>query len=241
MHEVVADGWDDVTAAQAQAIAALMTKPSVRAAAKSVGVGERTLYAWMKQPAFRRHFRDARKAVVDDSVLRLQKLTGAAVDAFKRSLTCGIPAIELKAAQLILGTAIEVQGLQDMADDLADLNLKMDAVMDKRSIAAGAVGGEAPTGGGAWRLARHRRSIRNRGGRRGRRAGPRCWDISPPARRGPAAAGRSTRRSRRRRPGRTVRRPLTVRSWSAHHLRQPSGYGHASPTASRRWFGGTRV
>ena len=148
MHEVVADGWDDVTAAQAQAIAALMTKPSVRAAAKSVGVGERTLYAWMKQPAFRRHFRDARKAVVDDSVLRLQKLTGAAVDAFKRSLTCGIPAIELKAAQLILGTAIEVQGLQDMADDLADLNLKMDAVMDKRSIAAGAVGGEAPTGGG---------------------------------------------------------------------------------------------
>ena len=148
MREGVADGWDDVTAAQAQAIAALMTKPSVRAAAKSVGVGERTLYAWMKQPAFRRHFRDARKAVVDDSVLRLQKLTGAAVDAFKRSLACGIPAIELRAAQLVLGTAIEVQGLQDMADDLADLNLKMDAAMDKRASAGAAVGGDAATAGG---------------------------------------------------------------------------------------------
>ena len=132
MEGHVTDGWDDITAAQAQAIAALMTKPSVRAAAKSAGVGERTLYVWMKQRAFRQHLRDARKAVVDDSVLQLQKLAGSAVKVFERSLKCGIPGIELRAAQLVLGTAIEVQGLLDMADDLAELNLKIDAVSERK-------------------------------------------------------------------------------------------------------------
>ena len=152
----------DITARQSQALVALMTKPTVRAAAAAAGVSVRTLHYWMRQEAFRRRYRAARNAVVDDAVLILQKSTVAAATALRRCLASDHEGTRVRAAQIILGLAIEVNGLLDMADDLADLNRKIDALGHSKNspnaggggergthALAGSVPGQPPAGGGA--------------------------------------------------------------------------------------------
>ena len=119
---------DEVTPRQAKALAALITTATAKAAAKAAGVDVKTLRKWMTQPAFRRRHRAARNAVVDDAVLVVQKCAVEAATVLRACLKAASPGVRCRAAQLILGTAIEVQGLLDMAEDLDALNLKMDAI-----------------------------------------------------------------------------------------------------------------
>ena len=70
---------------------------------------------------------------MDDAVLILQKSTVAAATALRRCLASDHEGTRVRAAQVILSLAIEVNGLMDMADDLADLNLKIDAVIAAQS------------------------------------------------------------------------------------------------------------
>lgn len=142
----------DITARQAQALVALMTKPTVRAAAAAAGVSVRTLHYWMRQGAFRRRYRAARDAVVDDAVLILQKSTVAAATALRRCLASDHDGTRVRAAQVILRLAIEVNGLMDMADDLADLNLKI-AALDARASHP------KPGGGGELAASAEARSV----------------------------------------------------------------------------------
>ena len=119
---------DEVTPRQARALAALITSATAKAAAKAAGVDVKTLRKWMTQPAFRRRHRAARNAVVDDAVLVMQKCAVEAATVLRACLKAASPGVRCRAAQLILGTAIEVQGLLDMAEDLDALNLKIDAI-----------------------------------------------------------------------------------------------------------------
>lgn len=57
----MADDLDNLGQGQAQAIVALVNEPTIRKAAESCGVGERTLYTWLEQPAFRAAYRKARR------------------------------------------------------------------------------------------------------------------------------------------------------------------------------------
>src|SRR5258708_7357933 len=62
-----------------EAIAALLTQPSVEHAARSIGVSTRTLLRWLKVPEFQTAYRQARRAAFSQSVARLQQASGAAV------------------------------------------------------------------------------------------------------------------------------------------------------------------
>jgi Helix-turn-helix domain of transposase family ISL3 len=55
-----------------QAIAALLTHNSIRAAADQVGVDESTLQRWLKEPAFGAAYRAASASVLDGAIGRLQ-------------------------------------------------------------------------------------------------------------------------------------------------------------------------
>ena len=48
---------DTITARQEKAITALLNEPTIAKAAEASGVGERTLYRWLAEPAFSRVFR----------------------------------------------------------------------------------------------------------------------------------------------------------------------------------------
>src|SRR5919107_3113192 len=83
------------------AVAALLTEPTVQAAAKRIGVNESTLLRWLHDPAFTTEYRAARRAVVEAAIGRLQQAATQAVDALARNLTCGMPAVEVGAAKAI--------------------------------------------------------------------------------------------------------------------------------------------
>ena len=74
---------EKLTRKQEAAIAALLTEPSIAAAALKTDIGEATLQRWLKLPAFDCAYRDARRQLVRDAVGRLQGAVGDAIDTLR--------------------------------------------------------------------------------------------------------------------------------------------------------------
>jgi DNA mismatch repair ATPase MutS len=83
---------DGLTPKQHKALAALLSEPTVTAAAARVGIGERTLHTWLHEPAFDEAYTALRHDAVGLAVGRLQHATGLAVDALVEVLDIRTPA-----------------------------------------------------------------------------------------------------------------------------------------------------
>ncbi|HZO25090.1 MAG TPA: hypothetical protein VFH48_03745 [Chloroflexota bacterium] len=103
------------------ALAALLSEPTIEAAATKAGIGETTLLRWMAESDFKARLRAARRSVVEGAVGRLQQAATQAVDALARNLTCGTPAVEVSAAKAILDQAIKGVELVDLAERVEQL------------------------------------------------------------------------------------------------------------------------
>ena len=66
-----------------QAIAALLTEPTLAAAAKAVGVGVATLGRWMQDEKFQEDYRKARMEAVGHATAKLQQAAESAVKALR--------------------------------------------------------------------------------------------------------------------------------------------------------------
>jgi hypothetical protein len=90
-----------------KAIAALMAYPSIRSAAESCGIGERTLYRWVAEDrTFQAQLAAAEAELVDQTARRLLSLTGGAIKTLAQ-LTVGAEddGIRLRTAVAILDQA----------------------------------------------------------------------------------------------------------------------------------------
>jgi len=116
---------------QEQAIAALLAEPTIEAAAVRAGVSANTLGRWLQDAAFLSAYRDARRAVVESAIARIQGATSEAVDALRRNLTCGRPGDEIRAAVAILAHA--ARGVE-----LLDLAARLDTLESRLTVTAGA-------------------------------------------------------------------------------------------------------
>src|SRR5690349_516513 len=97
---------------QEAAIAALLTAPTVTAAAGQAGVGERTLRRWLASPDFRTAYRQARRDLVEGAIGRVQAATGQAVDTLLTVAKTGAKdADRVRAAVALLDHAF--RGLSD--------------------------------------------------------------------------------------------------------------------------------
>jgi hypothetical protein len=110
---------------QERAIIALLAEPSIEAAAKSAEVADVTIWRWMKQPEFRSKLRDARRAVVEGAIGRLQQAATEAVSTLQRNLTCGTPSVEVRAATAILDQAIKAVELFDVIERVEHLEARL--------------------------------------------------------------------------------------------------------------------
>jgi hypothetical protein len=98
------------------AVVALLTCPTLTAAATAVGIDEKTLRKWLKDDAaFRDAYTLARRRLLDDAVLGLQRTAAKAVEALARQLEAEKPGDVIKAAVAILGLAIRGTELLDLA------------------------------------------------------------------------------------------------------------------------------
>jgi len=64
---------------QEQAIAALLSEPTIPAAAAVAGIGEATLWRWLKRAEFQTAYREARREAYAHAVTLMQKAGGQAV------------------------------------------------------------------------------------------------------------------------------------------------------------------
>jgi hypothetical protein len=110
---------------QERAIVALLAEPTIGAAARAAEISEVTLWRWMKEPEFRAKLRDARRAVVEGAIGRLQQAATEAVDTLQRNLTCGTPSVEVRAATAILDQAVKAVELFDLAERVEQLEARL--------------------------------------------------------------------------------------------------------------------
>jgi hypothetical protein len=106
---------------QEQAIAALLSEATVASAAEKAGVGEVTLYRWLKLPDFLAAYRGARREVVEKAVAQLQQGSWAASTTLMRLLGSDSDAVRLRAAQTILEHANKGLELIDFEERLEAL------------------------------------------------------------------------------------------------------------------------
>jgi hypothetical protein len=104
-----------------QALCALIECGSVAEAAARVKVSEKTMRIWLKQPAFRDEYRLARRKLLDDAVLSLQRASRKAVEALVKQLDADRPTDIIRAAEAILDRAFRGGELLDLAEDVEEL------------------------------------------------------------------------------------------------------------------------
>ena len=111
---------------QEQAIAALLSASSIKAAADVCGMAEVTLWRWLQMPDFQAAYRTARRQVVERAVTELQAACGEAVETLKRNLRCDNPAVEIRAAQIILEQAVKGVEIMDLQERVERLEALLD-------------------------------------------------------------------------------------------------------------------
>lgn len=119
----MAENGRKLSTKQKRAIAALLSQKSVRAAAESARVGERTLYRWLKDAGFRAALAAAEGDAIDQATRRLIAMTGKAADELQAILTDldSTPAVRLRAIELIFANALKLRELRNVEERLAAL------------------------------------------------------------------------------------------------------------------------
>ena len=112
---------EKLTRKQDAAIGALLSQPTISAAAESVGIGEATLRRWLKDPGFLAAYRSARRDTLEQCVALLQKAGSDAVEALQQSLQANSEGVRLRAACAILDYSMKGAELLDLETRIAAL------------------------------------------------------------------------------------------------------------------------
>ena len=114
---------DILTPQQQKACLALLTEPTIAAAASKAGVGERSLYRWLDRDDFAAAYREARRKALGQAVARLQQLSSGAVAVLAQvAADKQAPASSrVAAASKILEVAIKAVELEDLEARIAAL------------------------------------------------------------------------------------------------------------------------
>ena len=112
---------------QDQAIAALLAHSSIPEAARSIDIGERTLWRWLQKEDFREEYRRARAEVVRHAVVRVQAGMSQAVQTLMDvMLNDEAPASSrVSAAKSMLDLGIKAVELEDLGSRLDRLEAEI--------------------------------------------------------------------------------------------------------------------
>jgi hypothetical protein len=113
---------------QEEAIAALLTQRNIEDAARTCGVGARTLLRWLKLPEFNTVYREARRATFSQSIARLQQASSAAATTLlKIMLDSSAPAsTRVRAADSVLDHAKHAIEIEDIEARVSELERAAD-------------------------------------------------------------------------------------------------------------------
>jgi hypothetical protein len=118
---------EKLTRNQERSIAALLISPTLADAASRAGVHVNSLRNWLRQPAFAAAFADARKELLTNAVGRLQHAVFAASDRLVADLDDEAPDVRLRAAELLLGTAVRASEMLRLAEQVETLEKALES------------------------------------------------------------------------------------------------------------------
>jgi hypothetical protein len=104
---------------------ALATGRTVRDAAAACGAGERTVYTWLKDPAFVGRVAQVRSELFALAVGRLAGLAGGAADALGGLLASASEAVRLQAARAVLEYGPRLRESDALAREIDDLKRQL--------------------------------------------------------------------------------------------------------------------
>jgi hypothetical protein len=114
---------------QEAAIAALLTEPTAEAAALKARVNKNTITNWLRREAFQRRYREARMALLSQTVNRLVQMALQAVEVLVAELSGPRPADRIKAACAILTHVHRGLETSDLSEDLAELRKAIEEIL----------------------------------------------------------------------------------------------------------------
>lgn len=117
---------------QEVAIASLLTEPTIAAAAQKAGVGEVTLWRWLKQEGFTCAYRAARRQAVENAIAQLQAASGKAVETLVGCLEAEGDSVRLRAAVAILDQSNKGMELLDLEGRLSALEAAQSQASNRR-------------------------------------------------------------------------------------------------------------
>jgi|SRR5262245_253669 len=115
---------------------ALLSVPTVEAAAEQAGVSLSTSYRWRRQPKFRRQLDRHRREVFDQGLAAMHALLGEAVDTLRRNLTCGLPNVDVAAVAKVAEIGLKFAEMADVTRRLEAVEEQM-AATEFNSLVAG--------------------------------------------------------------------------------------------------------
>lgn len=116
-----ASGHGSKRHARPLAIAALLVSPSIAQAAEKAGIDEKTLDRWLKEQAFQRQYRAARRQAVEQSLAVLQGAMIHATGTLLNLLKSDQPAVQCRAALGIIHHGVGALSLLDLETRVAAL------------------------------------------------------------------------------------------------------------------------
>ena len=122
-------GNDRLTRKQEKAVCALLSEPTIVAAAEKAGVAEITVRRWLKLPAFLSRYREACRQMVDTAIGRLQEACAEAVVTLREVMGDAEAPVSSRvtAARAVLEMSLK-------AVELQDLEVRVDALEEAANI-----------------------------------------------------------------------------------------------------------
>jgi uncharacterized protein YggE len=115
--------YADLEPGQERAIIALLSEPTLKAAAASAGISETTLWRWLRDPYFGQAYKEARREAVEQATAKLQALASEAVETLGQILRDDKVAPHVRA-----NAAARVLALAYKSRDLDDLEVRLEAL-----------------------------------------------------------------------------------------------------------------
>jgi len=108
---------------QEKAVIALLTEPTLQAAAEKVGIGETTLYRWMQLKEFDEQFRAAKREAFNQAIGRLQQASTMAVDTLCTIMESdtATDSSRVRASEIVLNMSLKAIEMQDIEKRLTEI------------------------------------------------------------------------------------------------------------------------
>jgi hypothetical protein len=112
-----------LTPKQEKAISALLTEPTILLAADKVGSSEATIHRWLRDEAFNKAYKEARRALISQTISSLQQTTNQAVNTLREVMgNVEAPASSrVQASRTILEMAFKAYEMEDLAARVEEL------------------------------------------------------------------------------------------------------------------------